>query len=161
MSLRLSFALCFTFFSWVSLVILLYHDFRVEVQADKKIKQSRNHHASAYNFCNNSKWETFSTLYVVLNDWNEVLTAFASCYLQVAAQECPSQCQCPDVPPQCPPGDSLVLDACGCCRVCAKQLGELCTERDVCDPHKGLYCDYGSPNNRRIGVCTGKPSLHT
>lgn len=84
---------------------------------------------------------------------------FASCYLQVAAQECPRQCQCPDVVPQCPPGDSLVLDACGCCRVCAKQLGELCTERDVCDPHKGLYCDYGSPNNRRIGVCTGKLSL--
>ncbi|MCJ8749955.1 hypothetical protein PDJAM_G00193460 [Pangasius djambal] len=84
---------------------------------------------------------------------------FALCFTffsGTAAQECPSQCQCPDVAPQCPPGDSLVLDACGCCRVCAKQLGELCTERDVCDPHKGLYCDYGSPNNRRIGVCTAR-----
>ncbi len=75
---------------------------------------------------------------------------------QAVAQECSGQCQCPDEPPQCSPGVSLVLDTCGCCRVCAKQLGELCTERDVCDPHKGLYCDYGSPSNRRIGVCTGK-----
>ena len=53
-------------------------------------------------------------------------------------------------------GVSLVLDGCGCCRVCAKQLGELCTERDPCDPHKGLFCDFGSPANRKIGVCTGK-----
>ncbi|NP_001015041.1 CCN family member 2a precursor [Danio rerio] len=72
------------------------------------------------------------------------------------AQECSGQCHCPEVPPQCSPGVSLVLDTCGCCRVCAKQLGELCTERDVCDPHKGLYCDYGSPSNRRIGVCTAR-----
>lgn len=49
-----------------------------------------------------------------------------------------------------------MLDGCGCCRVCAKQMGELCTEKDVCDPHKGLYCDFGAPINRRIGVCTGE-----
>lgn len=63
---------------------------------------------------------------------------------------------CPSTPPQCAPGVSLVLDGCGCCRVCAKQMGELCTERDVCDPHKGLNCDFGAPMNRRIGVCTGE-----
>lgn len=50
-----------------------------------------------------------------------------------------------------------MLDGCGCCRVCAKQMGELCTERDLCDPHKGLHCDFGAPINRRIGVCTGEP----
>ncbi|CDQ57490.1 CCN family member 2 [Oncorhynchus mykiss] len=77
------------------------------------------------------------------------------CYLAVA-QECSGQCSCPDVHPQCPPGVSLVPDACGCCRVCAKQMGELCTDRDMCDPHKGLFCDFGSPVNRRIGVCTAK-----
>lgn len=49
-----------------------------------------------------------------------------------------------------------MLDGCGCCRVCAKQMGELCTEKDVCDPHKGLYCDFGAPSARRIGVCTGE-----
>lgn len=76
---------------------------------------------------------------------------------QAAGQECSSQCSCPSTPPQCPPGVSLVLDGCGCCRVCAKQMGELCTEKDLCDPHKGLHCDFGAPINRRIGVCTGKP----
>ncbi|PWA27815.1 hypothetical protein CCH79_00000110 [Gambusia affinis] len=73
-----------------------------------------------------------------------------------AGQECSGQCSCPSTPPQCPPGVSLVLDGCGCCRVCAKQMGELCTEKDVCDPHKGLYCDFGAPTNRRIGVCTAR-----
>lgn len=51
---------------------------------------------------------------------------------------------------------SLVLDGCGCCRVCAKQLGELCGERDLCDPHKGLFCDVGAPAARKVGVCTGE-----
>ncbi|XP_010793498.1 connective tissue growth factor [Notothenia coriiceps] len=73
-----------------------------------------------------------------------------------AGQECSNQCSCPSTTPQCPPGVSLVLDGCGCCRVCAKQMGELCTEKDLCDPHKGLYCDFGAPINRRIGVCTAR-----
>lgn len=73
-----------------------------------------------------------------------------------SGQDCSGQCQCSALAPRCPAGVSLVLDGCGCCRVCAKQLGELCTERDPCDPHKGLFCDFGSPANRKIGVCTGK-----
>ncbi|XP_031236607.1 CCN family member 2-like [Mastomys coucha] len=72
-------------------------------------------------------------------------------------QDCSAQCQCAaEAAPRCLAGVSLVLDGCGCCRVCAKQLGELCTERDPCDPHKGLFCDFGSPANRKIGVCTAK-----
>lgn len=75
----------------------------------------------------------------------------------ISGQDCGGRCQCAAGPaPRCPAGVSLVLDSCGCCRVCAKQLGELCTERDPCDPHKGLFCDFGSPANRKIGVCTGK-----
>ncbi|XP_049613579.1 CCN family member 2a [Syngnathus scovelli] len=73
-----------------------------------------------------------------------------------AGQECGGSCSCPSTPPECAPGVSLVPDGCGCCRVCAKQMGELCTERDACDTHKGLYCDFGSPINRRIGVCTAR-----
>jgi hypothetical protein len=75
-----------------------------------------------------------------------------------SGQDCSGQCQCSDPAPSCPAGVSLVLDGCGCCLVCAKQLGELCSERDPCDPHKGLFCDFGSPANRKTGVCTGKPS---
>lgn len=81
----------------------------------------------------------------------------ALCSRPAAGQDCGGQCQCAAAPaPRCPAGVSLVLDGCGCCRVCAKQLGELCTERDPCDPHKGLFCDFGSPANRKIGVCTAK-----
>lgn len=75
---------------------------------------------------------------------------------EAAGQECSAKCQCSSAPPKCPPGVSLVLDGCGCCRVCAKQLGDLCTEQDPCDPHKGLFCDFGSPTNHKIGVCTGE-----
>ncbi|XP_023506869.2 CCN family member 2 [Equus przewalskii] len=82
---------------------------------------------------------------------------FALCSRPAAGQDCSARCQCPGAPaPRCPAGVSLVLDGCGCCRVCAKQLGELCSERDPCDPHKGLFCDFGSPANRKIGVCTAK-----
>ncbi|XP_032507603.1 CCN family member 2 [Phocoena sinus] len=81
----------------------------------------------------------------------------ALCSRPTSGQDCGGRCQCAAGPaPRCPAGVSLVLDNCGCCRVCAKQLGELCTERDPCDPHKGLFCDFGSPANRKIGVCTAK-----
>lgn len=87
------------------------------------------------------------------------LISFSSCVMQAAGQECTGQCLCPSTPPECPAGVSQVLDSCGCCRVCAKQMGELCTERDICDPHKGFYCDFGgAPINRRIGVCAGELS---
>ncbi|XP_004673912.1 PREDICTED: connective tissue growth factor [Condylura cristata] len=95
------------------------------------------------------------------SDLGPVRVAFvlllALCSRPASGQDCSGQCQCAAAPaPRCPAGVSLVLDGCGCCRVCAKQLGELCTERDPCDPHKGLFCDFGSPANRKIGVCTAK-----
>ncbi|KAK1171568.1 CCN family member 2-like [Acipenser oxyrinchus oxyrinchus] len=81
---------------------------------------------------------------------------FLTLFCWVSAQECSGECKCPDMPPVCPAGVSLVMDGCSCCKVCAKQIGELCTENDICDHHKGLFCDFGSPMNRRIGVCTAK-----
>ncbi|XP_046728845.1 cellular communication network factor 6 isoform X3 [Silurus meridionalis] len=54
----------------------------------------------------------------------------------------------------CPPGVSAVLDGCGCCKSCARQIGESCNERDVCDPHKGMYCDFSRDKPRfQHGVC--------
>ncbi|XP_029452703.1 WNT1-inducible-signaling pathway protein 3 [Rhinatrema bivittatum] len=66
---------------------------------------------------------------------------------------CQWPCQCPRRH-TCPPGVSSVRDGCGCCKTCAKQAGESCNEADVCDPHKGLYCDYsGDKPKYEIGVC--------
>ncbi|XP_050182183.1 CCN family member 2-like isoform X2 [Myiozetetes cayanensis] len=68
------------------------------------------------------------------------------------AQACTFPCQCPSQPLQCPAGTSHVLDACGCCKVCARQLGELCSLHRPCDHHKGLYCDF-SKIHRGSGIC--------
>ncbi|XP_025896489.1 WNT1-inducible-signaling pathway protein 3 [Nothoprocta perdicaria] len=66
---------------------------------------------------------------------------------------CHWPCRCPLVP-TCAPGVSLVKDGCGCCKACARQSGETCNEADVCDPHKGLYCDYSEDKPRyETGVC--------
>uniref|UniRef100_A0A8C3JSA1 CCN family member 3 n=1 Tax=Calidris pygmaea TaxID=425635 RepID=A0A8C3JSA1_9CHAR len=70
----------------------------------------------------------------------------------VDAQACRYPCQCPSQPLQCPAGTSHVLDACGCCKVCARQLGELCSPQKPCDHHKGLYCDF-SKVHRGSGIC--------
>ncbi|KAF0873803.1 WISP3 protein, partial [Crocuta crocuta] len=64
---------------------------------------------------------------------------------------------CPRRKPRCPPGVSLLRDGCGCCWTCAKQAGDVCNEADLCDPHKGLYCDYSADRPRyETGVCACK-----
>uniref|UniRef100_A0A8C6VLQ3 Connective tissue growth factor n=1 Tax=Naja naja TaxID=35670 RepID=A0A8C6VLQ3_NAJNA len=72
--------------------------------------------------------------------------------LNVASQACSYPCQCPSQVPLCPLGNSLLLDGCGCCRVCSRQLGELCSRQDPCDHHKGLYCDF-SQTQKDSGIC--------
>ncbi|XP_023558371.1 WNT1-inducible-signaling pathway protein 1 [Octodon degus] len=67
---------------------------------------------------------------------------------------CKWPCECPPSPPLCPLGVSLVTDGCECCKICAQQLGDNCTEAAICDPHRGLYCDYSRDRPRyAIGVC--------
>ncbi|XP_021107461.1 WNT1-inducible-signaling pathway protein 1 isoform X3 [Heterocephalus glaber] len=67
---------------------------------------------------------------------------------------CKWPCECPLSLPRCPLGVSLVTDGCECCKICAQQLGDNCTEAAVCDPHRGLYCDYSRDSPRyAIGVC--------
>uniref|UniRef100_A0A8C2YYF1 Cellular communication network factor 2b n=1 Tax=Cyclopterus lumpus TaxID=8103 RepID=A0A8C2YYF1_CYCLU len=62
-------------------------------------------------------------------------------------------CVCSADPPPCPMGTSLVLDGCGFCKVCAKQLGEPCSLQEPCDHHKELYCDYTLLSDTETGIC--------
>uniref|UniRef100_A0AAQ5Z9Q9 CCN family member 3 n=1 Tax=Amphiprion ocellaris TaxID=80972 RepID=A0AAQ5Z9Q9_AMPOC len=74
-------------------------------------------------------------------------------------QYCKWPCECPEVVPKCPPGVSLLMDGCDCCKTCARQVGEVCNEADTCDYHKGLYCDYSSDKPRyEKGVCASYPA---
>uniref|UniRef100_A0A672IIT0 CCN family member 3 n=1 Tax=Salarias fasciatus TaxID=181472 RepID=A0A672IIT0_SALFA len=82
---------------------------------------------------------------------------FIRLYCRKAASErrqfCQWPCKCPQRP-HCAPGVSSVLDGCGCCKTCARQIGQPCNERDVCDPHKGMYCDFSLDQPRfEVGVC--------
>nr|XP_055065417.1 CCN family member 3-like [Misgurnus anguillicaudatus] len=78
-------------------------------------------------------------------------------YAQVAlcalvSAQCPARCSCPE-PPPCARGVRLVLDDCACCLVCARQRGELCSDRNPCDTRKALRCDYAGSVHKRTGVC--------
>ncbi|XP_019727453.1 WNT1-inducible-signaling pathway protein 3-like, partial [Hippocampus comes] len=74
---------------------------------------------------------------------------------------CRWPCECPAEPPACPLGVSLLTDGCGCCKACARQVGEVCNEADTCDHHKGLYCDYSSDKPRyEKGLCACKCRSH-
>ncbi|KAM6171645.1 CCN family member 4 isoform 2-T2 [Erethizon dorsatum] len=73
---------------------------------------------------------------------------------------CKWPCECPPSPPRCPLGVSLVTDGCECCKICAQQLGDNCTEAAICDPHRGLYCDYSRDRPRyAIGVCARREEV--
>ncbi|XP_061074743.1 WNT1-inducible-signaling pathway protein 2 [Conger conger] len=72
---------------------------------------------------------------------------------RVLCQQCGGPCSCPLPAPRCPVGVPLVLDGCRCCRVCAGQLGEACSERLVCDGWRGLRCDHSA------GECVGQSGL--
>uniref|UniRef100_A0A665VW95 CCN family member 3 n=1 Tax=Echeneis naucrates TaxID=173247 RepID=A0A665VW95_ECHNA len=85
---------------------------------------------------------------------DEMTVLFCPCvFMQTAAHDCPQPCACPADSPLCPLGTSLVLDGCGCCKVCARQLGEPCSLLEPCDHHKALYCDYTVLSDTETGIC--------
>ncbi|XP_033850979.3 CCN family member 1-like [Acipenser ruthenus] len=79
-----------------------------------------------------------------------------SCATLLVESSCPLACSCPPSPPSCPPGVSLVLDSCGCCRVCARQFNEDCSVTQPCDHIKGLHCDFGAGSGAHRGLCRAK-----
>ncbi|XP_017281417.1 CCN family member 1-like [Kryptolebias marmoratus] len=69
---------------------------------------------------------------------------------------CPTECQCPPGVPVCAAGVSLTFDSCGCCKVCARQLFEDCSDTQPCDTAKGLECNFGGGSSSAKGVCQAK-----
>lgn len=68
---------------------------------------------------------------------------------------CPKDCRCPPDTPRCAAGVSLMLDGCGCCHVCPKQLFEDCSKTQPCDHTKGLECNFGGGHASARGICRG------
>ncbi len=48
-----------------------------------------------------------------------------------------------------------MLDGCGCCKVCARQLFEDCSKSQPCDHTKGLECNFGGGYGSAKGICRG------
>ncbi|KAG9269164.1 protein CYR61 [Astyanax mexicanus] len=85
-----------------------------------------------------------SVVLILLGGFNMVLST------------CPEECECPLELPKCAPGVSLVSDACGCCKVCARQLNEDCSKTEPCDHTKGLECNFGASFGAARGICRAK-----
>ncbi|XP_062252015.1 LOW QUALITY PROTEIN: CCN family member 1 [Platichthys flesus] len=87
-----------------------------------------------------------------------VVALFGSLDLVLSSSSCPSVCECPLEMPKCAPGVSVVLDGCGCCKVCARQLNEDCSLTEPCDHTKGLECNFGASFAAATtrGICRAK-----
>ncbi|XP_033960558.1 CCN family member 1-like [Pseudochaenichthys georgianus] len=72
---------------------------------------------------------------------------------------CPKDCRCPADSPRCAAG--VMLDGCGCCKVCARQLFEDCSESQPCDHTKGLECNFGAGYGSAKGICRAKSDGRT
>ncbi|KAG5858106.1 hypothetical protein ANANG_G00026570 [Anguilla anguilla] len=86
---------------------------------------------------------------IILTNTGLLLLVFCA----AVAQDCSQPCNCPTEAAPCPVGTSLVLDGCGCCKVCARQMGEPCSLWEPCDHHKDLYCDYTALSDSTPAIC--------
>ncbi|XP_042353675.1 CCN family member 1-like [Plectropomus leopardus] len=79
----------------------------------------------------------------------------------LVSASCPKDCRCPPEPPRCAAGVDAVLDGCGCCKVCARQLFEDCSKNQPCDHTKGLECNFGGGYGSAKGICRAKSDGRT
>lgn len=89
----------------------------------------------------------FGRKLMIRNVWFHVLS-------QVSAL-CPKDCWCPPDNPRCAADVALMLDGCGCCKVCGQQLFEDCSKTQPCDHTKGLECNFGGGSESVKGICRG------
>ncbi|KAF3690648.1 Protein CYR61 CCN family member 1 Protein CEF-10 Precursor [Channa argus] len=86
-----------------------------------------------------------------------VFSLLGSLHLVLSSSSCPSVCECPLEMPKCALGVSVVVDSCGCCKVCARQLNEDCSLTEPCDHTKGLECNFGASFAATTrGICRAK-----
>ncbi|XP_026170217.1 CCN family member 1-like [Mastacembelus armatus] len=81
--------------------------------------------------------------------------------VMLVSASCPEHCLCPPEVPRCGLGISLILDSCGCCNVCARQLFEDCSKTQPCDHKKGLECNFGGRFGSAKGICRAKSDGRT
>ncbi|XP_068457083.1 CCN family member 1-like [Clinocottus analis] len=79
----------------------------------------------------------------------------------LVSASCPKDCRCPPDTPRCAAGVSLMLDGCGCCKVCTRQLFDDCSEAQPCDHTKGLECNFGGGYSSAKGICRAKSDGRT
>ena len=75
--------------------------------------------------------------------------------LLIYFQWCKYPCHCLTEDLDCATGVSIVRDGCGCCQMCARQHGDICNAKDICDTKQGLYCDHSHPHGPGTGICRG------
>ncbi|XP_014853769.1 PREDICTED: protein CYR61-like [Poecilia mexicana] len=85
----------------------------------------------------------------------KIFVAVTFCFTLVSAS-CPEACQCPPDVPVCAAGVSLMLDSCGCCKICGRQLYDDCSKTQPCDTAKGLECNFGGKSDLAPGICRAK-----
>ncbi|XP_068604983.1 CCN family member 1-like [Brachionichthys hirsutus] len=74
---------------------------------------------------------------------------------------CPKDCHCPPDADRCAAGVGLIVDGCGCCKVCARQLFQDCSKTRPCDHTKGLVCHIGGGYGPAKGICRAKTDGRT
>lgn len=74
---------------------------------------------------------------------------------------CQYPCKCPKANDAlgCKSGVNIIEDGCNCCKMCARQQGDLCDYKDKCDEAKDLYCDFNLDDGNR-GVCRVRAAKH-
>lgn len=85
-----------------------------------------------------------------------VWALFLCLMAQVDSQLCAGPCNCSGLVTHCPEGVPLVKDGCQCCQICARQRGEACDRRNICDIEKGLQCDYSASYPGGTGECVSE-----
>ncbi|XP_056404121.1 CCN family member 5-like isoform X2 [Hyla sarda] len=85
--------------------------------------------------------------------YREILGLLFYALSQICSQSCRTPCTCLRIPVQCPPSSRLIVDGCGCCKICARRLGEPCDQINLCDKMQELICDYSTSIDGRGGTC--------